>query len=356
MQMPCPADSDMRADHITMLKTLCLAGVIFAHALMPFTEPGTFWKLFANQPSPMAKPMAFWISLLVIPSFMLASGYLMGLTLDRQHRTFIQQILNRAKRLLLPWFCLMAFWMVPLYTLFDLPAYNRPERFTLAQTYLAGLSGLFTDHLWFLLVLFWVSLFWLAVLPLVKRVGIFSGFILAIALALLMDTFGRGLTLYALWEIPGPIIYFYLGYSLYHGRKRIDELLEKRSLTLLVGNAVFFILMAYFSRFHQTLYWTACCIGTLLTYQVCLLLSRTVYTSLRNNPLYRYFEDNAFRFYLFHLPGGLLIFKSLYAMNILPPLPFILISFTLNLAVTTFIVMVTNALEQTALKLRSSCL
>ncbi|MDR0827181.1 MAG: acyltransferase [Desulfovibrio sp.] len=344
--MPRHPGSGVRALHITMLKTLCLAGVIFAHALLPFVEPTTFVKIYADQPSHIATQVSFWLNFLIIPSFMLASGYVMALTLDRQHRTFIQQVINRVKRLLLPWFCLMVFWMVPLYTLFDLPAYNRPAGFTLAQTYRAGLSGLFTDHLWFLLVLFWISLFWLAVLPLIKRTGILPGFILAVVVSLLMDTYGRELTLYAMWETSGQIIYFYLGYSLYHGRERISGLLEERPLTLMAGNAVCFIIIANFSQFYQILYWIACCMGALLVYQVCLFLSHSVYARLRDNPQYRYFEDNAFRFYLFHLPGGLLIFKGLNAANMLSPLPFILLSFVLNLAATTLIVMGINALEQ----------
>jgi peptidoglycan/LPS O-acetylase OafA/YrhL len=188
---------------------------------------------------------------------MLASGYLMGLTLETRHRTFMGQIRNRVKRLLRPWFCTVTFWLVPLYTFFDLPANNRPAGFTLAQTYQAGLTGLFNDHLWFLLLLFWVSLFWLAVLPLVRRTGIFFGFALAIAISLLIDNYGRGLTWYVLWQTPGQIIYFYLGYCLYHYRSRLAELFEKKSLSLLAGNLFLFILsglfiqMACFSRFQN---------------------------------------------------------------------------------------------------------
>jgi hypothetical protein len=239
----------------------------------------------------------------------------------------------------------MIFWMVPLYTLFDLPAYNRPEGFTLAQTYRVGLTGLFNDHLWFLLVLFWVSLFWLAWRPLVKRFGLVFGSVLAITAALLIDTYGRGLTLYAVWETPGPLIYFYLGYSLYCNKERVDTLIKKRPLALLTGNIVLFILLSRFIGLHSVIYWAACCAGTLLAYQVCLLMS-PVYAVIRENTLYRYFEDNSLRFYLFHMPGGLLTFNVLYALNVLPPLPLVFLSFILNLAVTTLIVMAINALER----------
>jgi hypothetical protein len=328
-----------------MLKTLCLLGVIFAHAAMPFVEPPEFLKIYADTPDYIANQIILWVDFIVIPSFMFASGYVMALTLERQRRAFIQQVINRAKRLLLPWGLVMIFWMVPLYTLFDIPAYNRPEGFTLAQTYRVGLTGLFNDHLWFLLVLFWVSLFWLAARPLLKRFGLVFGSVLAVAAALLIDTFGRGLTLYALWEIPGPLIYFYLGYGLYCNRERVDTLIKKRPSALLAGNAVLLILLSRFVGLHSVIYWAACCAGTLLAYQVCLLMS-PVCAALRENALYRYFEDNALRFYLFHMPSGLLTFKALYALGVLPPLPLVFLSFVLNLAITALIVTAINALER----------
>jgi hypothetical protein len=74
----------------------------------------------------------FWGQFILIPSFVLASGYLAALSAERKRRSFPAYIAGRAYRLLVTWFFLMVLWMVPLYTFFDIPAYNRPEGYTLA--------------------------------------------------------------------------------------------------------------------------------------------------------------------------------------------------------------------------------
>jgi surface polysaccharide O-acyltransferase-like enzyme len=335
----------MRANEISLLKTCSLLGVIFLHALYPFPVPGTFWKMFAEQPSLTAERTVSWLGLIIIPSFMLASGYLLALSLEFKKRSFAGQLANRAKRLLIPWFCMTLFWMVPLYTLFDLPAYNRPAGLSLLHAYEAGLKGLFCDHLWFLLVLFWASLFWLAAFPLLKRIGPSGGLALAFAVSWLISRYGQGLTWYALWETAGPLIYVFLGIALCYCRDRLEAFLKRWAAPAFAVTFLSYALFASYGELPQILHWTACCAGALLAYQASLFCSRRCYRALRGNIGYRYFEDNSFRFYLFHIPGGLVIFRTLDAWTSLSPLPFVLLSFTLNLAATTLIVMLANALE-----------
>ncbi|MDR1085864.1 MAG: acyltransferase [Deltaproteobacteria bacterium] len=335
----------MRVDEINLLKTCSLLGVIFVHALLPFTVPGIFWKMVAEQPNITAGWIASSLGLIIIPSFMMASGYLLARSLELKKRSFAEQLANRAKRLLSPWLCMTLFWTVPLYTLFDLPAYNRPVGLSLLHTYEAGLKGLFNEHLWFLLVLFWASVFWLAAFPLLKRIGQLGGLVLAFALSWLIDRYGRGLTWYTLWETAGPLIHVFLGISLWTCRDRLDVFLKRRKVPVFTVTLLLYALFASRVDLPQILYWIACCAGALLAYQASLYCSRRWYKDLRGNVCYRYFEDNAFRFYLFHMPGGLLVFKALDALTSLPPLPFVLLSFTLNLAATTLIVALVNTVE-----------
>ncbi|MDR3319557.1 MAG: acyltransferase [Desulfovibrio sp.] len=335
----------MRTNHIALLKTICLAGVIFLHAALPFTAPGRFWRFYAERQSAFAEELCFWGGLIIIPSFMLASGYLAALSGNRQSRSVIGQIVNRAKRLLVPWFFLTVFWMVPLYTFFDLPAFNRPEGFTLVRTYRVGLSGLFTDHLWFLLTLFWVSCFWAIIQPLAKRFSVLSGLAFAIAAALLMNDYGRGLTWYAVWETDGPLVWFVLGCVLFRYRERMERSAARRPLTLFAVNAALFVVLARNGVQTPLLHWITCALGALAAFQICLHLARH-YKTFRDIRLYSYFEDNAFRFYLFHVPGAYLTFKILFTMGMTSPLPFILLSFALNFCLTAGIVAVVNALEK----------
>ncbi|MDR1045240.1 MAG: acyltransferase [Candidatus Adiutrix sp.] len=335
----------MRVDEINLLRTCCLLGVIFLHALFPFTVPGPFWKMFAEQPDLIADRIVSSLGPIIIPSFMLASGYLLARGLELKKRSFAEHLANRAKRLLVPWLAMTLFWMAPLYTLFDLPAYNRPAGLSLLLTYEAGLKGLFTDHLWFLLVLFWASLFWLAVFPWLKRIGTPGGLALAFAVSWLISRYGRGLTWYALWETAGPLIHVFLGIALWTCRARLDVFLKRRAVPVFTVTLLLYAWFASRAELPPILYWTAGCAGALLAYQVSLYCSRRWYQGLRGNVGYRYFEDHAFRFYLFHIPGGLLIFRALDALTSLSPWPLMLLSFTLNLAATALIVRLVNALE-----------
>jgi surface polysaccharide O-acyltransferase-like enzyme len=335
----------MRVDEISLLKTCSLLGVIFFHALMPFTAPGGFWRVFAAQPDPAAELIVSCLGLVLIPSFMLASGYLLALGLELKRKSLAGLLANRAKRLLIPWLGLTLFWLAPLYAFFDLPAYNRPAGLSLLQTYEAGLKGLFAEHVWFLLVLFWISLFWLAAFPLLKRIGTPGGLALAFAVSWLTSRYGGGLTWYALWETAGPLIYMFLGIALRLNRERLAAFLKRRAAPAFAATFLLYALFVLYGRLPEVLHWTASCTGALLAYQASLHCSRRCYQALRGKACYRYFEDNAFRFYLFHMPGGLLIFKALDALTSLAPLPSALLSFTLNLAATTLLVMLVNALE-----------
>jgi peptidoglycan/LPS O-acetylase OafA/YrhL len=335
------------ASHISLIKTLSLLGVILLHAVLPFTEPDTggFWKFYAGRQSGAADFISFWGGFILIPSFMLASGYLSALSAERRRRSAPAYIADRAKRLLVPWFLLMVFWMVPLYTLFDIPAYNRPEGYTLAQTCLVSLKGLFTDHLWFLLVLFWVDAFFAALRPLANRLGGLLVPALALAAALLVNEYGHLLTWYAVWETSGPLVYFGLGTILCRYRGGIGKTLARHPLPLFGLNAVLFVLTALFGTRTAPLYWLTCCLGALAAFQACLYLAR-YHSRLRGFRLYRYFEDNAFRFYLFHIPGAYLTYRIFAAAGLSSPLPLMLLSFAGNFCLTACLIAVFNTLRK----------
>jgi hypothetical protein len=93
------------------------------------------------------------------------------------------------------------------------------------------------------------------------------------------------------------------------------------------------------------MYWLVSCLGALTVFQIFLHLSR-YYNRLRGFRPYRYFEDNAFRFYLFHMPGGYLTYRMLVAAGLSLPLPLILLSFACNLCLTTCLVALFNTLEK----------
>jgi peptidoglycan/LPS O-acetylase OafA/YrhL len=332
--------------HITLQKTLCLLGVLFLHATLPFTEGSPFWKLYADERSVAATALASFLGAVLIPSFIFASGFLLAHALKQRQRTFSERLASRVRRLLRPWLLTVLFWLVPLYTLFDLPSFNRPLHATLLEGYSAALRGLFADHLWFLLVLFWVTLFWLLLLPLVCRTNQFVGFVVAVAAAALAQGFGGGLTWFCFWEISAPLFFFYLGCLAYWHRERIDSLLMRFPLLLLFGLAA---ALAVLSPLPSAPFVVACLVsgvGCAFSYLLSLMLVRKGYQSLCAFVPYRYFEEHSFRFYLFHMPPGLLVFKIVNGAVELPVFLQIVVIFVLCFTATSVIVIVSCRLEE----------
>jgi hypothetical protein len=152
-------------------------------------------------------------------------------------------------------------------------------------------------------------------------------------------------TWYALGEISGPLVWFGLGTIPCRYRGGIGKTLALRPLTLFGLNAVLFVLAALFGAQTAPVYWLTCCLGALAAFQACLYLAR-YHSRLRGFRLYRYFEDNAFRFYLFHVPGVYLTHRMLAAAGLSSPLPFMLLSFAGNFCLTACLVAVLNTLEK----------
>ena len=333
--------------HITLQKTLCLLGVLFIHAVLPFTEGNPFWKLYADERNAAATALASFCGAVLIPSFLFASGFLLANTLEHsRQRTLREQLASRARRLLRPWLLTVLFWLVPLYTLFDVPSFNRPLHTALMEGYSVALRGLFAEHLWFLLVLFWVTLFWLLLLPIVRRTNQFIGLLIAVAAAALVQYFGGGLTWFCLWEISAPLFFFYLGCLTYWRRERIDPLLMRFPLLLLFVLAA---ALAVLSPLSSASFAATCLVSSLgcaFSYLLSLMLVRQGYQTLRAIAPYRYFEEHSFRFYLFHMPTGLLAFKFVNGTTELPTFLQIFVIFILCFAATSVVVFATCRLER----------
>ena len=335
-----------RFPQITLQKTFCLLGVLFMHAAQPFATGNHFWKIYADERSAAATAMASFFGAILIPSFIFASGFLLANTFEHTQRTFKEQLESRVKRLLRPWLLTALFWLVPLYTLFDLPSYNRPLHATLMEGYSLALRGLFADHLWFLLVLFWVTLFWLLSLPIVRRTNQGIGCAIAVTAAALAQRFGGGLTWFCFWEISAPLFFFYLGCLAYWHRERIDRLLMRFPLPLLFTLTIALVVLAPLSSATFAATCLISSLGCAFSYLLSLMLVRKGYQSIRAFVPYRYFEEHSFRFYLFHMPISLLAFKSVNTATALPTFLQIFVIFALCFAATSVIVIVSCHVEK----------
>ena len=337
----------MRYTHISLLKTLCLFLVVAMHCVIFFATPFPFWKLYADAPQAFADVLTALSGATLIQCFMLASGFLFAASWDAGKRTPLQLIAHRARRLLIPWFAVGMLWIAPLYTIFSIPAFGHAADATLLDTWKTVALGLFTDHLWFLLVLFWVTLFWIAALAALKKCGAdtaLAGTLVALAAALCMQNFGGGLKWYCLWETPSFILCYYLGIQAFRQHEMLDALCRRRPLLLGAGLAVLIFLLWPHAGAPVT-GWAVSLLCALLGYHASLLAADAFYQRLASSPIYAWFEHNGFRFYLFHMPIPLLVFMGLYRWLPLPPALFVLLNIVITFAVTAGIVTLSHKIE-----------
>ena len=336
---------------IALQKSLCLLLVIFTHALLPFAPPNPFWTLYADAPAQGAGGLATLFSVILIPSFVFASGFLFENTLQIKRYGFWAMLASRTRRLLLPWFLVMLFWLAPLYVYFDIPVFMRPAGTPLVDTYILGLKGQFVDHLWFLPVLFWTTLFWLLCRPFLRpgmhrpEAPRWAGWALAFAAALIMQVFGSGLTWFCLWETTGPLIQFYLGMRVYPYRDRLDALLAACPMLVSFVLVAPMLLLLPYAYSHFLLTWLLGLCGALFMYTLCFFVSRRLYPRMKKNRVWAFYESNAFRFYLFHMPTPLVAFALLYPTGMFSPWACIFCVTVITLAVTAAVVYASRGLQ-----------
>ncbi len=335
----------MTFPHISLLKSLCLLGVVCVHCMLFFCTPFPYWKLYAATPVAWVDAVTGLAMYTLVPSFIFASGFTFARTCAAGDRRRPQILRNRARRLLLPWLGMALFWLAPLYTIFAIPAHMHPADASLAATYRAVLLGFFVDHLWFLLALFWATLFWLLVEPWLRGKSLAWGALLAVGAALLVQRYSSWLPWYCLGQIANPIVCFFAGMAVFRQRQGLDALLRRRPLLIGAALAAAIWLLKPQALTHPPLYWLVCVLCCLATYLVCLLLAEKHHPRLRAWRAYAWLEDNGYRLYLFHMPFPLLGFMWLPPRLALPPLAFILLDIALTLAVTTLVVLASHRLE-----------
>jgi len=331
--------------HISLLRSLCLLGVIGVHCMLFFATPFLFWKLYAPTPVAWVDAVAGLAGQTLVPSFIFASGFTFAKTLAAGDRTRTQILSGRARRLLLPWLAMALFWLAPLYTLFDIPAHMRPAGSSLAATYQAALLGVFVDHLWFLLALFWTTLFWWLVHPWLRGKSLVWGALLALGAALLAQRYGAWLPWYCLGQTANPIICFFVGMAAFQRRQRLDALLRRRPLLVGAALAAAILLLTPHAPGQPALSWLVSVLCCLAAYLACLLSAEPYHARLRAWRAYAWLEDNGYRMYLFHMPIPLLGFMWLHPRLGLPPLGFILLDFAITLAVTALLVVGSRRIE-----------
>lgn len=301
-------------DYIDLSKTIAMFLVILCHSLLFFAD-NPYWLLNADYKSNTAEFLYNMFSCTVIPMFVFCSGFLFQLSLQKRELVTVTAVIGRAKRLLLPYLLYGILWLVPTYTLFDVPSFGRPEGTSLIYGYKSMLLGQFSDVAWFLLMLFWVSVIWIILRELLKKERIIIGAAAAVVLYIAAHTLLSEISYYKLNQIDIYILIFFVGASFFWIADKINKLsMPILMMIFLIG----VIVCAILNQYMMSNYWIYCILAILLPV-VILILSMglcklKLYARIENTRTYKWLLNHNMDIYLMQAPAMYLSFRIFYPL------------------------------------------
>ncbi len=189
----------------TFSKTVLMIIIVLYHSILFFSN--TWFD--AVEPVTTSKVLSFfasWLNSFHVYGFVLISGYLFYyLRYEKnKYQEYKPFILNKFKRLIIPYLFVLILWVIPNYVYF----YGFDFK-TILKNYILGVSP---NQLWFLLMLFFVfAIFWL-LSDFIKNHNLIGG-ITMIVLFFVSILFGRFITNYfQIWTVLQCLTFFYLGF------------------------------------------------------------------------------------------------------------------------------------------------
>ena len=300
-----------RYEHISGIKTFCLLIVIISHCMLFYADEAMF-ALSADFSSPVVKRLCAFLDVTVMAAFVFCSGFLYAAGLFRG-RSGKEEILLRIRRLILPYYIYGSLWLVPLYTLFDIKSYGRPENAGLIKGYAYMAMGIFADHLWFLWMLFWVNLFFILIRQFLEGKKLVVGAALSTVFVCADVYLLKDVSCFKLSQVAPYVFCCFAGVVFFY----LDERIGKLPAFLKGGTgALLFLLIAFYSQNKpesRVLFYAMKMLSGIMFYFIFVFLAGTgFFKKLEGSRIYGYLNKYCVDIYIFSLPPIYLFFKLIY--------------------------------------------
>lgn len=301
-------------NYIDLARTITMFGVMLNHILLFFSN-NPFWYIYADEENDIAVYLCEILNVTVVQIFVLCSGFLFQASMQKKEIRLIDNIVKRTKRLLLPFFMYGIFWLVPTYTIFDIPTSGRPKGTSLIDGYKAMLLGQFCDVSWFLLMLFWVTIVWILLKDLLKKKRIIIGAAATVVLFLASHYLLADMNFYKLNQIDIYLVIFFVGASFYWIADRVNEL----SVTVLMRISVLgMALCAIFAPYSSEAYWLYCVLAVAMPVNMVIfamgICKLEMQSRIENTQIYKWLLKHNMDIYLMQAPGMYLSFWLIYPL------------------------------------------
>ncbi len=300
--------------YIDLARTIAMFGVILFHILVCFSR-NLYWFIYADYENDVATYLCNILNFTLVPTFVFCSGFLFQSSMQNKKISTSVAIFKRGKKLLLPFFIYGLLWLVPIYTLLDIPVNGRPKGTSLIDGYKSMLIGQFCDLTWFLLMLFWVTIIWILLRALLKKERFIIGIIVAVGLYFASHYLLANVNYYKINQIDIYIIIFFAGASFFWVADKINTLpVSVLMLISVVGTAVCSIFASYTAVDYRLYFVMAIVMPFLVVILSMGLCKLRLHSHIENTGIYKWLLKHNMDIYLMQAPGIYLSFWLCYSL------------------------------------------
>ena len=136
---------------IDNIRAIAILLVVFGHSIILYSSS---WNLYSTTNNvPVLNICKDFINIIQMPLFFALSGFLFTSSLKKEFSVVMK---DKTKRLLVPYFIIALFWLIPIRLSVNYPGYNVPFLTIIGKCILYGSDN---GHLWYLIALFWCFIF-----------------------------------------------------------------------------------------------------------------------------------------------------------------------------------------------------
>ncbi len=289
----------MKNQKIINLRALAIFMVVLGHSIILYSSS---WELYKTDvvciPLDYLKQL---INFIQMPLYFSISGYLYYFS-QKKNKEFQVFIIDKMKRLLVPFIVFAFFWMLPIRLIVAYPGYKDLSMILIIVKKI--LYGTDNGHLWFLQALFTIFaiMYFLCKICKEKNIIVYS---ITLAILLIASLFGQKIGFipvisnafrYAFW--------FFLGFTINHYEKEIIN----RKVYIASWVTSILMLTIYIAGLQNKL------IETLISLMLVLLLYNLI--PCKESKIMKTIDNHSFGMYLFHSP--LIYITYSYMANVNP--------------------------------------
>lgn len=295
---------------IVKLRFLAILIVVFGHSIIIY-DPN--WQVYATtNVVNLLMYIKHLINTFQMPLFIFISGFCFGYSL-KKHRInrlsdSIHFIVEKFKRLIVPFFFIAIFWMLPIRIMCRYPSWKSITIFSILKQLILGIDS---GHLWFLPTLFIIFILSILFYP---RINIEKQNIIILVFLFVVSVFSNKLpSVFFIKNISYGLYWFYLGFIFCNYKHKINNLFkdERTILALVIIN--FLILLAIVLYFKENLLIT---MFTEFFVSSLIILLYFLVSACRTSVFVNLISKYSMGIYLFHSP--LIYFVYSYYPNLLP--------------------------------------